>query len=48
MNNNICGNCKFFNNRKQMINGKYMCMFHGFPTNYNDIGCYKIQFYLIK
>jgi len=41
---NTCENCKFFNDRKIMINGSYICNFHNFTIKPNEIGCYKIQF----
>ena len=44
MNTNICGNCKFFNELKQMVNGSYICDFHTLTTKPLNMGCYKIQF----
>ena len=41
---NICGNCKFFNKHKIMVNGSYKCDFHTFTTKPENMGCYKIQF----
>jgi len=40
----ICGNCSFFNDHKQMVNGSYVCKYLGLTTNPNNMGCYKIQF----
>ena len=28
----ICKNCKLFNEHKQMVNGSYICNFHGYTT----------------
>lgn len=44
----ICGNCKFFNEHKQMVNGDYKCNYHGLTTNPYNYGCYKIQFNKVK
>lgn len=44
MNTDICGNCKFFNEHKQMVNGMFMCQYHYFTTSPEHRGCYKIQF----
>lgn len=44
----ICGNCKFFNEHKQMVNGDYECSYHHFTTNPYNYGCYKIQFNKLK
>lgn len=44
----LCGNCKFFNQNKKMVNGSYFCNFHEYTTNPNELGCYKIQFSYIK
>ena len=44
----ICGNCKFFNEYKKFVNGNYKCMYHNFTTNPYDYGCYKIQDNKIK
>lgn len=44
MNIDICKNCKFFNERQVMVNGSYLCSFHKFTTDPENIGCYKIQF----
>jgi hypothetical protein len=43
MNLDICGNCKFFNENKQMVNKAYLCNFHGYTTVPSNRGCYKIQ-----
>ena len=40
----LCGNCKFFDAHKQMVNGSYMCSFHKYTVNPKQLGCYKIQF----
>ncbi len=40
----ICKNCKLFNEHKQMVNGSYICNFHGYTTKPENHGCYKIQF----
>ena len=39
-----CGNCKFFNDRRKMISGSYICNFHQYTTKPENMGCYKIQF----
>ena len=44
MNIDICKNCKFFNERQVMVNGSYLCSFHKFTTDPENMGCYKIQF----
>jgi hypothetical protein len=44
MNTDICGNCKFFNEYKKMVNGSYICNFHGLTTEPSNRGCYQIQF----
>ena len=44
MNTDLCGNCKFFNELKQMVNGSYICNFHQYTVNPLSMGCYKIQF----
>jgi hypothetical protein len=44
MNTDICGNCKLFNEHKQMVNGSYICNFHWLTTEPLNRGCYKIQF----
>ena len=38
-----CGNCKFFDEHKKMVNNSYMCSFHHFTTNPQNMGCYMIQ-----
>ena len=43
MNTDICGNCNFFNEHKKMVNGSYICNYHGLTTNPTNMGCYKIQ-----
>ena len=43
MNLDICGNCKFFNENKQMVNGSYICNYHGLTTKSTNMGCYQIQ-----
>ena len=43
-NEDICGNCKFFNENKKMVNNDYECDFHHFTVKYDQMGCYKIQF----
>lgn len=40
---NICGKCKFFNDRRQMVNKSFICNYHMFTVNYNEMGCYLIQ-----
>ena len=40
----LCGNCKFFNENKQMVNGSYVCDYHKLTTLPTNLGCYKIQF----
>lgn len=40
----ICGNCKFFNQYKKMVNNSYLCNFHEYTTKPDNRGCYKIQF----
>lgn len=40
----ICKNCKFFNSKVKMVNGSYLCNYHYFTVDPNDLGCYKIQF----
>lgn len=40
----ICGNCKFFNESEQMVNGSYLCKYHGYTTDPLDYGCYQIQY----
>ena len=42
--NNTCGNCKFFNEHRKMINGSYICNFHLYTIKPEEKGCYKIQF----
>lgn len=42
--NNTCGNCKFFNEHRKMINGSYICDFHNFTIKPDELCCYKIQF----
>ena len=44
MNNDICGNCKFFNDHQKMINDSYICKFHNLTVKPENMGCYKIQF----
>lgn len=44
----ICGNCKFFNEHKKMVNNSYLCDYHNFTTNPYNYGCYKIQFNKLK
>ena len=44
MNTDICGNCKLFNDHKKMVNGSYICNFHGLTTKPLNKGCYLIQF----
>ena len=44
----ICGNCIYFNKSKKMINGLYICEYHKTSTEFNNLGCYKIQFSKIK
>ena len=44
MNTDICGNCKYFNERREMVNGSYICDFHTLTTKPLNRGCYKIQF----
>lgn len=43
MNTDLCGNCKFFNEHKKMVNGSYICNYHGLTTNPTNMGCYQIQ-----
>ena len=43
MNTDICGNCKFFDESKMMVNGSYICNFHGYTINASNMGCYQIQ-----
>ena len=43
MNTDICGNCNFFNEHKKMVNGSYICNYHGLTANPTNMGCYKIQ-----
>jgi len=40
----ICGNCKYLNEDKKMINDSYICNFHLYTTKPENMGCYKIQF----
>ena len=40
----LCGNCKFFNEHKRMVNGSYLCDFQKYTVNPLNYGCYKIQF----
>ena len=42
--NNTCGNCNFFNGHQQMVNSSYICNFHQYTVNPENMGCYKIQF----
>lgn len=44
MNIDICGNCKLFNEYKKMVNGSYICNFHGLTVEPSNRGCYLIQF----
>lgn len=44
MNTDICGNCKFFNEYRKMVNEFYICNFHGLTTEPLSKGCYLIQF----
>lgn len=44
MNTDICGNCKYFNERREMVNGSYICDFHTLTTKPLNMGCYQIQF----
>lgn len=39
-----CKYCRYFNERKQYINGSYECTYHGMTTNPTNQGCYQIQF----
>lgn len=43
-----CGNCKFFNQYRKMINDSYFCDFQEYTTKPENLGCYKIQFSYIK
>ena len=45
---NTCGNCKFFNEGKIMVNGSYICNFHGLTTKPEQMGCYLIQKFKIR
>lgn len=40
----ICKYCKFFEQSRKMVNGSYLCKFHGYTTKPENMGCYKIQF----
>ena len=40
----ICGNCKYFDEHKQFVNGSYLCKYHHLTVNPYNYGCYKIQF----
>ena len=41
---NTCGNCKFFNEYKEMVNKENICNYHGFTVNPSNLGCYLIQY----
>ena len=44
MNNDICGNCEFFNEYKKFVNDNYECKYHNLTVKPEQMGCYKIQF----
>jgi len=45
---NTCGNCKFFEEHKIMVNGSHPCNFIGLTTKPYFIGCYAIQNFKIR
>lgn len=45
---NTCGNCKFFDENKLMVNNSYPCTYLGLTTKPNFMGCYIIQKFKIR
>ena len=45
---NTCGNCKFFDENKTMVNGSHPCNFLGLTTKHEQMGCYLIQKFKIR
>ena len=45
---NTCGNCKFFDENKTMVNGSYPCNFLGLTSKPEQMGCYLIQKFKIR
>lgn len=39
-----CGDCNFFNEKKQMVNGSYECIHNHFTVKRDQMACHQIQF----
>ena len=47
MNNDICGNCEFFNEYKKFVNDNYECKYHNLTVKPEQMGCYINNLYII-